>query len=182
MSSKLRNHSWIITAPLAASAVAYLFFLFLPRMRDIKAVMAEMRGKQEIIDRTASLRPAIELAEREMQEASLYLDKWHARCALPSELPTIFSKISYLAKANGTITKRFEPQQPVDYQTLDKMRVTLVVSGGFAAIEQLIKNLEELPVTVWIEALKMESAREAGQTTTCEVSLAIFTRNNEKSD
>lgn len=62
------------------------------------------------------------------------------------------------------------------------MRVTLVVSGGFAAIEQLIKNLEELPVTVWIEALKMESAREAGQTTTCEVSLAIFTRNNEKSD
>ena len=46
MRTAIRRNSWIVTVPLAAAAVAYFVFFFLPNQRTIAELRNRIRQKQ----------------------------------------------------------------------------------------------------------------------------------------
>ena len=182
MNRVFQRGSWVVTLPMACAAIVYLAFLFLPRMKAIGAVMEQLHTKQNYIAQAVKMRPMLHRIEVELAEATAYNAQWQARCPRSSELSALFGRISQLAKQQGTTVTRFEPLPAVEYQTLHRVPVTLGVKGSFAAIDSLIASVEGLPISIWIEDVKLTAPREPGQSAMCEMSLAVFVDNREKSD
>jgi hypothetical protein len=45
-----------------------------------------------------------------------------------------------------------------------------------------VEALEQMPFTIWIDRLQLQSLSEASEKLTCELSLSIFTDNQDISD
>jgi hypothetical protein len=178
----IKRGSWTVTLPVAGAAVAFLMLLFLPRMKAISDISAQLRSKQDFIMQTERLRPILQSLGVELEETGAYASTWAARSAEGGELSELFGKISQLTKQCGTETTKFEPLPPVDFETLQKVPVAVGLSGSYASLARLVAELEALPATMWVEDFKLDAPREAGENARCELNLAIFINKREKSD
>jgi Tfp pilus assembly protein PilO len=182
MKNRGRSDSWQLLVPLAAVTAVYVWYFFLPRMTAIREVRQQLDTKQQFIAQSVKMRPALDAAVAELRRTNAYCELWSGRNIERTQMAALYGRISQVAKDSGAVTSRFEPVAALDYESFQKGPVVFAVSGSFAAVEQLILGLETLPQNIWVEDVKLQSPREAGQDVKCELNLAIFINKAEKSD
>ena len=180
--NKFKQSSWIITVPLVAAALAYMMLVFLPGMKAIAQITEQVRTKQEYLAQADKLRPLLDQVTRSLAETETYNSQWMTRTIEAEKLPILFGQISELAKASGATITRFEPQPGVKYKSMHRVPLALAIGGDFNSIQVFLKSLEELPAAIWVEDLKLSGGGQDGKNIVCEMILAIFTGNSEKSD
>ena len=177
--AKVRRGSWVVIVPLAVIAAAYVWFFYLPGSRAIDELREQVKTKQSYIDEAATLNDALRKENQELEEAKKYVAARQQRIPEEKDLGVAFGKVHETAnKARVRITK-FDPQAPVVYERLRRVPVTVGCTGSFAQVHEFLRTLEEMPLTIWVESIRMEKDQKSGRDVTCELSLGIFAGNSE---
>jgi len=182
MKKDMKGHTVAITALLAGAALAYVFGLFMPRMRAIAAIRQQASDKHALAAQAAKLTPTINLLGGEVEATNRYLERQARNLTPHVDLPRVFGQISQIVTANGGATTRFEPQPAVMMDQIRKVPVAISITGSFDAVSQIIAGLETLGATIWIEDLRIDELRESAGNVKAELQLAIFANNREISD
>jgi Tfp pilus assembly protein PilO len=166
----------------AASALAYTALFYLPGMRAVSRSLDELDSKLTYVLAAQKSARASEQVELELNEVLTYIERYDDQMMAPNDLPTLFRSISQVAKTHGTVTTRFEPHPPVAYQSFEKAPLSLSVQGELAALHGVLRDLEGLPMRIWVDDLKIKGSRESGKPAECEVHLVVFIDHPEKTD
>jgi Tfp pilus assembly protein PilO len=174
--------TWIVGICLAAAAVLYMMFFFVPSMASIRTTLSDLQSKHGyILDAQNTQRVANQL-QNELDATIEYVDTHRHQVLEPAEVPALLSQISHVTKTRGVTTTKFEPQPAIPYETLHKLSIVLGMTGRFQAVYGTLSDLERLDAQIWIEDIKFHGPREAGKSTDCEATLVVFVDNPEKSD
>jgi Tfp pilus assembly protein PilO len=176
-----KQGTWMVTVPVAALAAGYVYFFFLPNQKAIDAMQRDYAARQAAVVDAESLVPAIEAATTALEETRKTSTAWKDSAPSEEQLNELFGGITGLAKVAGTTPSRFEPQAVVVDETLQRVPVVLGCSGQFSQTMQFLRDLENLPQTIWVESGRWEVDEEGGDVG-CELVLGIFADNSEKSD
>src|SRR5208337_1223691 len=97
-------------------------------------------------------------------------------------IPALYGKINALAKDAGLDIARFDPQPFVVHEKIEEIPITVGCSGRFAQVFDFIRAIEMLPVTVWVESIRLEKTDKDAKDVRCELNLVVFSDNPRSSD
>lgn len=182
MSNRLHSNSWIVTVPLAAAAVAYLMFVFLPGRRANAKIEEELVEKQNYVAEAATVAATLHAAEQELQRTQEYTATWKHNAPAEGSRSLLFGKMHELAKTAGVTVNRFEPKPVEQRAQIRGFPVVIGCAGKYAQVHEFLQGLESHPATIWADSVVIRRPSEASETVDCEVSLVIFANNPESSD
>ena len=177
-----KRGNWIATSAMAAITSAFLWLVFLPQMKSIRALQADMRVKEDFIAQESGLSAQLAVNDADRRETQAFIDTWVVRSPSSQRVAALFGRISESATATQVTLTRFEPQPVVEMESLRQIPLMLGCDGSFAAIHAWIRKVEGFPETIWVEELKLERPSEDGQDLHCEVKLAVFADKSEFSN
>ena len=182
MRTAIRRNSWTVTVPLAAAAVVYFVFLFLPNQRTIGELRNHIRQKQNHVAQCDGLATALRLAQQELEQSEAYNTAWQRHAPTAEHLAALYGKIHQLAKNAGTRVTRFDPEPAVPYERVYGAPLEMGCDGSFAEICGFLEALENLAEEIWIKDLLVNKTGSSGDSVACELSLVVFANNLENSD
>jgi len=182
MKTTSKRSDWLLTLPLAAAAVAYVVFVFLPGRRATGELTEQIDSKQETIDQALSMHPALLVTRKEVDKTKTYTSAWEERAPARGELSLLHARIRELAAAAGTTITRFDPERAQIHGFLREIPLSVGCSGGFSQVFKFLQGLEGLPPTIWINELILEKMDTTKGYISCEMELVVFTNNPENSD
>jgi Tfp pilus assembly protein PilO len=174
------NGKWVLVA-LGAAAVAYVLLVLAPNHRAIMELRELILVKRGQVLQGAGIALAIETSKKDLARAKACIAAWDTNAPKEKDRAVLFGKINELAKTAGVVSTRFEPEPVTRRDRLVEIPLTIGVTGSFAQIEAFLYSLERLPVTSWVDSLKLASGKD-GHSVTGEIKVVIFTVNSEISD
>jgi len=180
--AKTTHRSLIISGVVASVAIAYTFLLFLPGQKSISDLRRELDEKRDFVTRNQMIATHIQSTQDDIDATQTYVDRWQARVPAPTQVTSLLGEITSAAADSGTSQLDVTPGPTERFKTIQQIPVTLAGSGSFAEVFEFVRKIEEMPQTVWIRHLSMESAGENSEALQCEIALAIFAGNTEISD
>jgi Tfp pilus assembly protein PilO len=173
----LRNskpRTWLITALLAALAVAYVVFVFLPCQRSISLLQSQVQERQQQIMHAQSLaRPLVQARER-LALTREVSRQWRDEAPRPTELISHLASLTRQAAAAGVTIDRLDPLPATEMKVVAQQNVTLQFQGAFQQAFDWLARLESLPGTIWVRDLRMSAASETNNQLRGELTLTIF--------
>jgi Tfp pilus assembly protein PilO len=166
--------TWLITALLAAGAVAYVVFVFLPSQRKIAELRAQVHERRQQIMQAQSLAGTMVQARVRLAAAREVAKEWKAESPRQSQLFTHFASITRQANEAGVVIDRLDPLPAVELRLIAHQNVTMQYHAPFAAVFSLLQRLEALPGTLWIRELRLNAHSENDNTLRGELTLTIF--------
>src|SRR5262245_53431240 len=101
--------TWLITALLAAVAVSYVVFVFLPCQRSIGVLQSQVQERQQQILHAQSLaRPLVQARERLVTTREVGR-QWRDESPRPTELISHLANLTRQAQAAGVAIDRLDP-------------------------------------------------------------------------
>lgn len=182
MKTAVRRSSWIVTVSVAAAAVAYAMLSFLPERRAIGEARRQISEKQDYIVRIGGLTGALRTTQQQLGEAEAYNAAWEQHAPAEGELPAVYGRIYELGKAAGATVTRFDPEAALRYEKVSYVPLAVGCVGSFAEICGFLEGLEGLPLSIWVNELRLKGTGEPGESVSCEITLAVFANNSGKSD
>ncbi|MCE9605275.1 MAG: type II secretion system protein M [Planctomycetia bacterium] len=182
MKKSFLTGGWGAIVPLTAAFGVYLFFVFLPGMKDIHRMRSEMETKEIVVQVAAAIPDQLKQIDQEFVDAHRYLEKWRGVSNKPSNIAELFGRLSNMAKASGVATTTFRPETKQAYATLERIPLTLGCRGTPEQVQTLLSSIELLNQRLWVDDVTIERSRQDGKSVTCELKLAIFADNFEISD
>ena len=98
------------------------------------------------------------------------------------DIPALYGKIDALAKDAHLAISRFDPQPFVVHEKLQEIPVAMTCSGTFAQVYAFLRAIEGMPVTIWVESLRLEKTAQITKHVQCEINLVVFTNNLQIND
>jgi len=194
---KRNRKSLAATAVLATVALAYVFFVFLPKQEEIAEMRRELDRQQEFLLRVDRLRYSIKTADEELTLATNYSQQWQSRS--PSK--TDFNeKLARAADESGVTITKFEPQPVEKMAHICQLPINLSSEGTFVEMLQFLSEIESFETTIWLESLAIErlavrpsssdrrnaeeaSERQNGETyVRCQMTMKVFADKSKFSD
>ena len=166
---------------MAAAAVAYLVFVFLPGVKQYQAKRDELAGKRDHITQGGDHLVKIQEIASELEQATSYVAAWEKRLPREQDLADLYGRINGQSQAVGAAISRFEPGEPRPYDSIRQVPVVLGTKTSYGQAAQLLGRLEALEAPVWVEGLRL-GVLEAGKTAECELNLVVFAGADKKSD
>jgi Tfp pilus assembly protein PilO len=174
--------TWLITALLAAGAIAYVVFVFLPAQRSIQELRSNVQERhQQILQAQTQVR-TVALAQQRLAETREVGQQWRADAPQQSELITHFASLSKQAEAAGVTIERTDPSPAVEMHLLAQQNVVVQFQATFAAAFEFVRRIEAMPGTIWIRNLRLEAASETSNIVRGELTLTIFVDRADYSD
>jgi Tfp pilus assembly protein PilO len=174
---KFHRGSWLVTIPLVAIAVIHIVFVFFPGRNVINQLRAEIESRQHYISNADSISTALAAAQQELLEARSYIENWQRAALTVHRLPVLYGKINNISHKAGTATTRFEPQLLVELGLIKQIPIHMACTGTFIQIHEFIRSMENLPQTIWIDALQFNKTGQTGGNILCEIDLVVFSDN-----
>jgi Tfp pilus assembly protein PilO len=171
-----------MTLPLAAIAVGFVALAFVPEQRRTQALRDEMHLKQDFILAAGKTGVRLHELHDELAETRRYNAHWHGGERGSAQITALYGQIAQLAQIAGITTTRFAPGAPKEIEQLRRIPLDVVCHGSFAQIQTFLASLEACQQPVWLDDLKLEANSEYGGSVRCELALAAFIDNSEKSD
>jgi hypothetical protein len=172
--------SWLITAPLAALTLAYVLLFYLPGSKARAALQTEIDLKRQAIASGPMLAAEMERVATERREVEEFVAGWRERSKQVS--PGLFGRMSGLIEDAGLATTRFEPDNAVEMDQLRQLHLTLGCQGDVGQFFALLKGIEQLPHTTWIEMLRLERKGQTEQELQGTLKLVVFVDKSEISN
>lgn len=166
--------TWLITALLAAIAVAYVIFVFLPGQHSIGELRAKVQEHRQQILQAQSLTRTVALAHQRLQSAREVGQQWRADAPRQADVVLHYKSLSEQAEAAGVVIERLDPVPAVELNLVAQQNVTLQFQGPFAAVFDLLRRLENLPGTIWTRELRLSAHSPSGKSLRGEMTLTIF--------
>lgn len=182
MTTVFRQSSWVVTLSLAAIAIVYLKFVWLPGRRAIQEMTQQIETKQAFLTQSSGLGTMLVGVQRDLDQADSIVAQWEKASPGKRDLPQLYGKINSLAKESHLSTGRFDPQPIVDHEKLRELPLTMSCSGSFAEIHNFLGKLERLPATIWVESIRMEKMPQDTKAIQCELNMVVFSNNPQDSD
>ncbi|MBL9082580.1 MAG: type 4a pilus biogenesis protein PilO [Planctomycetales bacterium] len=174
MKTGLLGGAWAAIVPLTAAIGVYLVFVFIPGMREIRELRADIAQKEAAIAAAATIPTRLRNIDAEIVATREYVDQWRGMRADPAALSGLFGELSKLVKQSGAQTTMFRPEAKVSLAELERTPLTIGCRGTFSQVQSLLATVEKLPHRIWIEAAKVESNVQNAELVECELRLAIF--------
>lgn len=172
----------MLTLLVSGSAIAYVFFVFLPIQKSIAGLRSELDSKRKFILEAQQLgAKVIELEER-MESARALVNDWREHAPSEDEMATFIGQLSVLASEAGATPGRITPRESIGLASLRRHPAELAVEGSFSQLSEFLRRLESLPKTVWITKLNIQPTRENGEALRCEITFSVFADNSGNSD
>lgn len=172
--------NWLLTLPLAAVGVVYLYFLFLPAQHEIDRLRNDLQAQRQSVTELHVRQRKIYETNEDLQRAERFVGDW--KQSNRDDAASVLAQISDEVEKSGVQTIRFDPEATVRFETLRKTPLMLGTQGDFQQVFHMLRQLEALPATIWIEHFHVEAAERGEHPLSNEVTLAIFTGNAENSD
>jgi len=185
MNASFRQSSWLVTLSLAAIAVVYMTWGWLPGRKAVQKIRDDIETKQATIAQSTGLSSALMDVQREIEKTQSVVDRWDRSAPKQKDLSALFGRINTLAKSAKLTIRRFDPQPPVVYETLREIPIAMSCSGTFAQVYEFLRSVEQLEATIWVESIRMESIakdRKDAKDVQCELNLVVFSNNSKESD
>jgi Tfp pilus assembly protein PilO len=171
---KGRPQTWLITLLLAAAAIAYVVFLFLPSQRSIDELRSQVQERRQQIMQSQSLTRTVSHAHQRLTAAQGIGQEWRTMAPRQAQLVTHFARLTQQAEAAGVALDRLDPLPAVELNLIAQQNVTMQFHAPFAATFDLLKRLETLPGTLWVRDLRLHANSDADNTLRGELTLTIF--------
>lgn len=182
MKKSFLTGGWGAIIPLTAAFGVYLFFVFLPGMKDIQRMRSEMQFNEAAVMAAADIPERLKQIDQEFIDAHKHIEKWSGISNRPSDVAEMFGKLSNLAKLAGVATTAFRPEAKQSLATLERIPLTFGCRGTSEQVKTLLASIEGLNQRIWIDDALIEKSHQNGKLVTCELKLAIFADNFEISD
>jgi len=180
MSRRLHHGNWVLTLSLVAVGIGYLYFFFLPAKAEIAGRRAELENRKAEIDRSRPLSITVFETEEELEKTETFVTDWMQRN--DNDAASVLAKISQQVQESGAQTIRFDPQPTTRLQAIKQSPLQLGTVSNFAQLFQMLRRLEALPATLWIDRLTIRAPAKKGELLESETSLVIFAVNQNNSD
>jgi Tfp pilus assembly protein PilO len=177
MSTAFRQSSWIVTLSLAAIAIVYLKFAWLPGRRAIQEMSQQVEIRQAFLAQSTGLAAMLTGVQGELDKADAIVRQWEDASPGKRDIAQLYGTINSQAKEAHLTTGRFDPQPFVAYEKLREIPLAVSCSGTFAQIHDFLRKVEGLPATVWVESMRIEKSAQNAKDVQCELSLVIFSNN-----
>jgi Tfp pilus assembly protein PilO len=174
--------TWLTTALLAAVALAYLYFVFLPGQRSITELRAQVQERHQQMSQSQSLARTVASAKERLTEARKVGQAWRDDAPRHSELISHFASLTQQAEAAGVAIDRFDPLPAVELNLISMQNVTLQFHAPFAAVFDLLTRLEGLSGTLWVRDLRLQAGSENDKALRGELTLTIFVDRTDYSN
>jgi Tfp pilus assembly protein PilO len=166
--------TWLITGLLAAAAVAYVVFIFLPLQRSIVVLQGQVQERRQQIMQSQNLAGTVAQARVRLTSARDVGQRWRADAPRQAQLITHYASLTQQAEQAGVAIDRLDPLPAVELNLLAQQNVSMAFHAPFAAIFDLVRRLEALPGTIWIRDLRLQANGENENTLRGELTLTIF--------
>ena len=180
--TKTKRGDWLVTLPLAAGAIAYVVFVFLPGREVTAELKQQIETKQQTIDQTLGLAKAAVVIGQQAQKTRAYTSAWQQQCPASGELSSLYGKIRELAGASQATITRFDPESSETHPALCETRLLVGCEGSFAEVFEFLRAVEGLQETVWIREMRLDKLEGSEGNVNCELNLVIFASNSGNSD
>ena len=169
-----RPKTWLTTALLAAIAVSYVVFVFVPMQRSIDALKQQVQERRQQIMQAQSLAGTVAQSRLRLAAAREVSQHWRSMAPRQAQLITHYASLTQQAEEAGVAIDRLDPLPAVELHLLAQQNVTMQFHGPFASIFDLIHRLEALPGTLWIRDLRLHASNENSNSLKGELTLTIF--------
>lgn len=173
---------WLITIPLVVVGVAYLYFWFLPNKREISALHQELEMQRITAAQAPVLQAEMTRANDAASVAEEFTQAWRSTAPQQGRVAPIFGQISDAVQQSGGRTTAFDPQPDANMAQLRQTKLNLSFQGDFQTTFEVLRKIEALGATIWVESLQIDAASKSGEQALSEVSLAIFSEIPERTD
>lgn len=171
--------TWLITALLAAGAVAYVIFVFVPFQRTIDALRSQVQERHQQIVQAKSLAGTVAQARVRLASAQEVSRNWRAEAPKQSQLITHFANLTQQAEAAGVAIDRIDPLPAVELNLVAQQNVTMQFHAPFAAVFDLLYRLESQGGSLWVRDLRLQAGSGSDSTLRGELTLTIFVDRND---
>ncbi|MBW8884591.1 MAG: type 4a pilus biogenesis protein PilO [Planctomycetia bacterium] len=179
---KGKPQTWLITALLAAGAVAYVVFVFLPFQQNISTLRGQVQERRQQIMQAQSLAGTVAQARMRLVSAREVGNQWRADAPHLAQLTTHFASVTKQAEEAGVAIDRTDPLPAVELNLLAQQNVTIQFHAPFSAVFDLLHRLEALPGTLWVRDLRLHASTEGSNTLRGELTLTIFVDRTDYSN
>ncbi|MBX7167605.1 MAG: type 4a pilus biogenesis protein PilO [Pirellulales bacterium] len=177
------RNSLIITAPLVVVTIVYFIYVYLPVQTEIAELRRERDGIELLARESQQLGAKLESTQQELAAVQKFIDEQPRRLMPLETAMDELASIPMLARQAGASMERFEPATAITTdKSLARIPVNVECSGSLSELFAFLGSLEALPSKFWVDDLKLEAGREAGQKTKCELKLVVFAERSTKSD
>ena len=104
------RNSLIVTIPLVAIAMAWVFIVFLPIQKAIGRLEDEAEQMRQYCKRSSCLMPVLRRTSRELDNTRDQIIYWDETAPSQRDLSALLGKITALARSSGLRTTRFDPE------------------------------------------------------------------------
>src|SRR5438094_6834318 len=166
--------TWLITGLLAAAAVAYVVFIFLPLQHSINKLRQQVHERRQQIMQAQSLVGTVAQTRVRLVAAREVCQQWRAQAPRQAQLITHYASLTQQAEAAGVAINRLDPLPAVELNLIAQQNVTMQFHAPFSAVFDLLHRLESLPGTLWVRDLRLHASTEGSNTLRGELTLTIF--------
>lgn len=182
VTTRLAPKSWLITALLASLAVAYVAFIFAPEQAEIGGLRSQLNERRQHILQASSLVLPVDSAVKQLAKTQLVSAHWKQSAPTASGISVCFAQLTSEAQSAGVSIERFDPQPANEMQALAQHGVTVHFHGQFSEVFDFIRRVEELPASVWIPVVRLNTEETSGAKVRGELNLTIFVDRNDSTD
>jgi type IV pilus assembly protein PilO len=177
-----KKHSLCITVATAAFALAYVIFVFLPGQAKIRQLQENFRQQQDYLAQSARLPSVIAELEDEIKECRTFADRWRSVAPSGPRMAEMLGHVTGEAASAGVELLNLHPQPLQSFEMLQEIPLELKLQGSFHRLADFLRRIESLPASLWVREVKVQPTAEDGEVLHCELTLSIFTENNDISD
>jgi Tfp pilus assembly protein PilO len=176
-----RYNSWFVTVPLLAGGLAFVFWFYRPTQRQIGDMQGELELKQAVLADAAALPLRLKQTNQELRDTRAFVAAWQ-RTAAEKSLAAVCGDLAGIVAAAGAKATKFEPEPAARYRYLTRSPCTLACEGTFPQIYQVLRQLERMPQTIWVEDVQITREGKNSAAVTCTLKLAMFTGQSNSAD
>jgi len=193
MKPKANHKSWILIIVLLAVLSGYVAVFFIPKGHYITKLNQDLLDKQDFVRQSTQTVEQLKEIQEQLNNTTAYNRTWTKHAPHSGEISILMGKIHALARTADVEIDRFDPEPAEKFDRLHRLPIEMVYSGQLPSVFQFLSDLEQMPQTIWINNVTIEQADKNGSKTgdgtsetrglaMCEVDLAIFMDNLEKSN
>jgi Tfp pilus assembly protein PilO len=166
--------TWLITGLLAATAVAYVVFGFVPIQHSINRLRQQVQEQRQQIMQSQSLVGTVAQTRLRLVAAHDVSKAWRSEAPRQAQLVTHYASLTQKAQEAGVAIDRLDPLPAVELNLIAQQNVAMQFHADFAKVFDLLHRLESLPGTLWIRDVKLQTVADNDNTLRGELTLTIF--------
>jgi len=135
----------ILVLILFIEAFALVWFLYLPRHKELNTLRAELTKLQAEVDEKTKIANNLPKIKKEFDELTLELERALTELPNSKEIPSLLTSITSLGKNAGLdfLTFRPKPEVPKDFYA--EVPVDIVVAGSYFSVANFYAAVANLP-------------------------------------